>query len=125
VLADTSAQATDRGFKSYESAARALKIQLQLLKVTGPTPDLDDAFQAVAVGRSTALVTIYSAVFVRYTKRIADLAVKYKLPSMFEGSEFVDSGGLLSYSANDAENFRRAAVYVDGFSKAPNPPTFR
>jgi len=44
VLADTSAQATDRGFKSYESAARALKIQLQLLKVTGPTPDLDDAF---------------------------------------------------------------------------------
>ena len=44
VLADTSAQATDRGFKSYESAARALKNQLQLLKVTGPTPDLDDAF---------------------------------------------------------------------------------
>ena len=86
---------------------------------------MNDAFQAVAVGRSTALVTIYSAVFVRYTKRIADLAVKYKLPSMFEGSEFVDSGGLLSYSANDAENFRRAAVYVDGFSKAPNPPTFR
>jgi len=109
VLADASGQATDRGFKSYEAAARALKIQLQLLEVTGPTPDLDDAFQAAAVGRSAALVTIYSAVFVRYAKRIADLAVKYKLPSM------------LSYSANDAENFRRVAVYVDKILKGTRP----
>ena len=109
VLADASGQATDRGFKSYEAAARALKIQLQLLEVTGPTPDLDDAFQAAAVGRSAALGTIYSAVFVRYAKRIADLAVKYKLPSM------------LSYSANDAENFRRVAVYVDKILKGTRP----
>jgi putative tryptophan/tyrosine transport system substrate-binding protein len=120
-LADVSAQATDRGFKSYEAAARVLKIQLQLLEVTGPTPDLDDAFQTASVGRSAALVAIYSAVFVRYAKQIADLAIKNRLPSMFEGSEFVDAGGLMSYSANDAENFRRAALYVDKILKGAKP----
>ena len=47
---------------------------------------------------------------IRYRKRIADLAIKNRLPSMYEGSDFVEAGGLMSYSANDAESFRRAAV---------------
>ena len=114
-----------RGLEDYEAAARALKIQLQLLEVSGPNPELEGAFQAAAKGRATALVTVYSAVFVRYAKRIADLAIKNRLPSVFEGGEFVDSGGLLSYSANDADNFRRAATYVDKILKELSLPIFR
>jgi len=121
VLVDGSVQGSDGSFKLYEAAARSLKIQLQMLEVAGPNPDLDDALQTASVGRSTALVAIYSAVFVRYAKRIADLAIKNRLSSMFEGTEFVDAGGLLSYSANDAENFRRAAIYVDKILKGAKP----
>jgi putative ABC transport system substrate-binding protein len=92
-----------------------------LLEVSGRNPELEGAFQAAAKGRATALITVYTAVFVRYAKRIADLAIKNRLPSMFEGGEFVDSGGLLSYSANDAENFQRVAYYVDKILKGAKP----
>jgi putative ABC transport system substrate-binding protein len=113
VLVDRSVQGSDGSFNLYQPAARALKLELQMLEITGPHPDLEDAFQTASVGRSTALVAIYSAVLVRYASQIADRAKKNRMPSMFEGSEFVDAGGLLSYSANDPENFRRAATYVD------------
>jgi putative tryptophan/tyrosine transport system substrate-binding protein len=43
------------------------------------------------------------------------------LPLMCEGSDFVEAGGLMSYSGNDAENFRRAAVYVDKILKGKKP----
>ena len=57
----------------------------------------------------------------RYPKRIADLAIKNRLPSMNEGSDYVDAGGLVSYSANEADLYRRAAVYVDKILKGAKP----
>ena len=57
----------------------------------------------------------------RYPKRIADLAIKNRLPSMNEGSAYVDAGGLMSYSANDADLYRRAATYVDKILKGAKP----
>jgi len=121
VLVDRSVQGSDGSFNLYQPAARALKLELQMLEITGPHPDLEDAFQTASVGRSTALVAIYSAVLVRYARQIADRAIKNRMPSMFEGSEFVDAGGLLSYSANDPENFRRAAIYVDKILRGAKP----
>ena len=59
--------------------------------------------------------------FHRYQKRIADLAIRNRLPSMFERSDYVDAGGLVSYSADDAANYRRAAVYVDKILKGTKP----
>ena len=47
------------------------------------------------------------------SRRLADLAIKNRLPSMFSLREFVTVGGLMSYGPNRAELFRRAAVYVD------------
>jgi putative ABC transport system substrate-binding protein len=108
-------------FKPYEAPARALKIQLQSLEVRGPNPDFDAAFQAAAKGRASALITVRGRVLNPYLKRIADLAIKNRLPSMHEGSEYVEAGGLMSYSANDAENYRRAAVYVDKILKGAKP----
>lgn len=52
---------------------------------------------------------------------VADLAIKNRLPSMYEGSEFIEAGGLMSYSANDNESFRRAAVFVDKILKGAKP----
>ena len=101
------------GVKEYEAAARAMKVGFQSLEVRGQSPDFEGAFQAAAKGRVTALITVRTAVLNRYAKQIADLAIKNRLPSMHEGSEHVEAGGLASYAASPFESFRRAAYYVD------------
>ncbi|HXF76950.1 MAG TPA: ABC transporter substrate-binding protein [Methylomirabilota bacterium] len=109
------------GFKEYEQAARALKIELLSLEVRGSNPDIEGAFQAGLKGRAKALVTITNNPLFRNSKRVADLATKHRLPSMYEGSGWVEVGGLMSYSANDLEVFRRAAFYVDKILKRTKP----
>jgi putative tryptophan/tyrosine transport system substrate-binding protein len=111
----------DIHFKDYEAAARALKIEIQSLGVRGQNPDFEVAFQTAARGRVNALVTITNSLTTFYRKKIAALAVKHRLPSMFEGSQSVETGGLMSYSADETESFRRAAVYVDKILKGAKP----
>jgi putative tryptophan/tyrosine transport system substrate-binding protein len=107
--------------KEYQAAADGLKIQLQSLAVPGPNPDLEGAFRAAAKGRASALIVIASFVLSRYSKHIAELAIKNRLPSMNESSAYVEAGGLMSYSANNAESYRRAAWYVDKILKGAKP----
>ena len=87
----------------------------------GPNPDLDGAFQTAAKGRVNALITVTSAPLFLQRKRIADLAIKNRLPTLYQGSAWVEAGGLMSYSANDLELFRRAATYVDKILKGTKP----
>jgi putative ABC transport system substrate-binding protein len=108
-------------FKEYEAAASALKIQLQSLEVRGRNPDLEGAFQAAAKRRASALITVRDAELNGYAKRIADLAIKNRLSSMSEGSEYVESGSLMSYATNDVDQYRRVAYYVDRILKGAKP----
>jgi len=121
VLRDTQGPLSATAFKDYEAAARALRIPLQALEVRGPNPDLEGAFQAATNGRISAMITMTNLVLSRYRKRIADLAIKNRLPSMFEVRYYVDAGGLMSYAADDADNYRRAATYVDKILKGAKP----
>jgi len=115
------ADASVRAFKDYDAAGRALKIQLQSLEVRGPNPDLEGAFRAAVKGRVRALIATQTTVLVPYPEKIADLAIKHRLPLMFESSRTVEAGGLLSYSSNEPENFKRAAYYVDKILKGAKP----
>ena len=119
------AAASGLGFKEYEAAVHALKIQLHSLEVRGPNPDLEGAFQAAAKGRANALITVRGTAHNRYLKRIAELAINNRLPSMSDTVIWVEAGGLMSYAANDVDSFRRAAVYVDKILKGTKPPTCR
>jgi putative ABC transport system substrate-binding protein len=121
VLWDGNAPGPAIAFKEYEAAARGLKLEFQSLEVRGPDPDVDGAFQAAAKGRSNALIVVRNRVVDRHSKRIVDLAIKNRLPSVWEGSEFVEAGGLISYSSDDPANFRRAAYYVDRILKGAKP----
>jgi putative ABC transport system substrate-binding protein len=121
VLWDTNAGGPAIAFKEYEAAAGGLKIQLQSLAVRGPNPDFEGAFQAAAKRRVSALITIASVVLSRYSTRIAELAIKNRMPSMNELSAYVEAGGLMSYSANNADQYRRAATYVDKILKGAKP----
>jgi putative ABC transport system substrate-binding protein len=108
-------------FKEYEAAAGSLKMQVQSLAVRGPNPDLEGAFQAAAKGRANAFIAINSVVLSRYSKRLAELAIKNRMPSMNELSTYVEAGGLMSYAADNNESFRRAATYVDKILKGAKP----
>ena len=109
------------GFKEYQAAALGLKMQLQSIEVSGPNPDLEGAFRAAAKGKVTGLITIRNFLLNRYQKQIADLAIRNRLPSMFERSDYVEAGGLVSYSSNDSDNYRRAAYFVDRIVKGSKP----
>jgi putative tryptophan/tyrosine transport system substrate-binding protein len=121
VLTDADSSAVAIAFKDYEAAARALKIQFLSLEVRGPNPDYEGAFQAAAKGRASAIIAVSGPLATSYQKRIADLAIKNRLPSMHEESQYVEAGGLMSYSSSDMESFRRAATYVDKILKGAKP----
>ena len=109
ILWDVTAEGPNISFKEYQAAARVLKIQLQSLEVRGPDPDLAGAFQSAVKGRASALITIGNSLLNRHRKQIADYAIKHRLPSMYESTMWVEAGGLISYSSNDAKSYRRAA----------------
>jgi putative ABC transport system substrate-binding protein len=123
VAALASAIQAKTDFKLYEAPARALKLELQLIKIEVPKPDLDAAFLAAAKGHANALITVAGSVLNRpdTRKRIAELAIETSLPSMHESSDFVEGGGLLSYASDEAESFRRVAYYVDKILKGAKP----
>jgi len=121
VLRDADSEGAAISLKEYEAVALSLKIPVQSLNVRVPNLDLEGAFQAAVKERAGALITITTSPLYRRQKQIADLAAKNRLPSMFEGSTWVESGGLMSYSTNDLAVYRRAAVYVDKILKGAKP----
>jgi ABC-type uncharacterized transport system substrate-binding protein len=67
------------------------------------------------------LILIPSGTFVDERRRIVNVVVKDRLPTMFYFREFVDAGGLMSYGPNFREVWRRAATYVDKILKGAKP----
>jgi putative ABC transport system substrate-binding protein len=121
VLRDTDSHTAAIGFKEYEAAAQALNLRLLSFDVQGPSPEIERTFHTAAAKDADALVTITSTLLFQRRNKIAGLARKYRLPSMFEGSSWVEGGGLISYSSKDTETFRRAAYYVDRILKGAKP----
>jgi putative ABC transport system substrate-binding protein len=69
----------------------------------------------------SALITVRATVLIPNRKKIADLAIRNRLPSMYEGNDFVEVGGLVSYAPYEAESLRRAAYYVDKILRGAKP----
>jgi putative ABC transport system substrate-binding protein len=109
-----------QALREVELAARAFGVQLQYLDVLA-TKDIEPAFRAAAKGRADALLVLTSPVFVLQRTQIADLAVKSRLPAIYDRREFVDDGGLMCYGTNFADLSRRAATYVDKILKGAKP----
>jgi putative ABC transport system substrate-binding protein len=62
-----------------------------------------------------------ASVFFSHRIQIAELAVKSRLPSIYNSREYVEDGGLMSYGVSTTDLFRRAATYVDKILKGTNP----
>jgi putative ABC transport system substrate-binding protein len=106
--------------REAEIAARALRVELQLLEARRLN-DFESAFAAMSTKRAGALLVLGDVMFTTYRIRLANLAVKNRLPAMYSARQFADEGGLMSYGANVSDNFRRAAVYVDKILKGAKP----
>jgi putative ABC transport system substrate-binding protein len=107
-------------WKEGQIPARALGLQLHPMEVSN-ADQLEGAFQEATKARSAALAVTLSAFITSNKKRIADLAIKNRLPAIYERREFVESGGLMSYGADQAEPYRRVAVFVDKILKGIKP----
>ena len=119
LLADTTSG--HNSYKDYETPARALKLKLQAIEVRSLKPEFDEAFQTAVRGRASAIITLRNSLLIDNRKRIADLAIQNRIPSISEGSVFVEAGSLLSYSSDENHSFRRAAHYVDKILKGAKP----
>jgi putative ABC transport system substrate-binding protein len=108
-------------FKETESAARSLGVQLHSIELTR-AEDLDRAFTTALDQRAQVLIVITpNPILFVNRNRIASLAQKNRLPSMFGQREYADAGGLIAYGPSTAELYRRAAVFVDKILKGAKP----
>ena len=107
-------------WKDLQLPARTLGVRLHSLEVRSPN-DFGKTFEDATRVRAGALVITPSVVNAANLKRIADLAVKHRLPSIYHRREFADSGGLVAYGVDRSDMFRRAATYVDKILKGIKP----
>lgn len=108
------------GLKAVEDMGRALGLRIQPVAVRSAT-EFDSAFSAIIQERAGAVLILSTPLFMGGAKRLAELALSHKLPTMFGPREHVEAGGLLSYSPDRADLYRRAAIYVDKILKGANP----
>ncbi len=121
VLWDTDGPGPAVAFKEYEAAAQGFKLDLRSLPIRGPNPDFAGAFQTAKSARLDTLIVVANPLMGQHTKEVFELAAKYRLPSMTEEGRYVEAGGLVSYGANRADLFRRAAGYVVDILKGAKP----
>jgi putative ABC transport system substrate-binding protein len=100
--------------------ARALRLTLQAWEVRG-TDGFERVFAALNKQRPDGLYVFPGPQMLANRKRIADFALKSRLPSMYVSREYVDAGGLMSYGADAAESYRRVAYFVDRILKGAKP----
>jgi putative tryptophan/tyrosine transport system substrate-binding protein len=114
------AQSADQ-FSAAERTAKSLSMQLQPLKLENPPYDFDAAFRSAAAGGAQMALVLSSPLFIPHMSRMAELAIEHRLPAMFLRGAYVEAGGLMSYGADFALMYRRAADYVAKILKGTKP----
>ncbi len=118
VLADVSTQGQ---LEISQAAAAQLGVELIVHQFAPGPYDYDAAFAAFTRHKTQALVALTSGFFVPARKQIAELALKHRLPSIFNNVIWAQSGGLMSYGPNFSASYRRAAEQVAQLFRGANP----
>jgi len=106
--------------KQVEGAARALNLHLQRVEARGPE-EFASAFAVMAREKAEALLVGNDATFLVNREKIAEYALKAKLPTMCSWRENVEAGGLIGYSVNMIDFITHAAGYVDKILRGAKP----
>ena len=105
---------------AIQTAANALRVQFQRLEVRS-SKDFDGAVNSAIKSGAGALIVVQGAITSSYRKHHIDLAIKNRLPGIYNEREFAEDGGLISYGAKYVDMYRRAGVYVDKILKGAKP----
>jgi putative ABC transport system substrate-binding protein len=103
-----------------EALALKLRFTLRPFSVKGQE-DLAGAFSAMASERIDSVLVAAGVLTLTHAREIAELATVTRVPAIYATREFVEAGGLVSYSASFADNYHRAATYVDKILKGAKP----
>ncbi|HEY7168615.1 MAG TPA: ABC transporter substrate-binding protein, partial [Candidatus Binatia bacterium] len=120
VLSNPDNPAEKANLREINIGARASGMTLQILAAQ-KAADFQPAFSMAAKERSDALLVMPDALFHSHPSEIAGLAAKSQLPAVYDRSDFVDAGGLMSLAVNVADLSRRAAAYVDRILAGARP----
>jgi putative ABC transport system substrate-binding protein len=103
-----------------ESAARNLNVIVQSVEIRGRN-EVEGAFAAMVRERANGVVVAQDPITLGSRNQVVLLAARSRLPAVYALREFVEVGGLMSYGPNIADQFRRAAAYVDKILKGARP----
>jgi putative ABC transport system substrate-binding protein len=107
--------------RAAEAAARSLGLQVHVVEVQ-ETAQYDGAVETLKRDGADALLVLSSSTFFAERRRIADLAIKHRLPLVAPFREVAESGGLMAYGPNIVELWKqRVPVYVDRILKGAKP----
>jgi len=120
VLLDPTFPSAPLELREIESAARQLRIELYPIGIRR-AEELDAAVHGVVAQRGQALFVVPALLFTEQQQRVADIAIKSRLPTMLSRREHVEAGGLMSYGMNYSAMYARAATYVDRILKGAKP----
>ena len=120
VLGTSTNPGTAQMIREIELAAKAFGVKLQYLDVLDPK-DIETVFRAASKGRAGAVLALGGAALSSQRTQVVELAVKNRLPAIYDNSQFVEAGGLMTYGASIADSYRRAATYVDKILKGRTP----
>jgi ABC-type uncharacterized transport system substrate-binding protein len=109
-----------RSVKDAELGARSLGLSFEPVSVRSAN-ELEGAIGTAAKNHASALFLMTDAMFNANMARIAQLTIKYRLPSIYDRADFVDAGGLMSNGVNLPDLSRRAAEYVHQILKGAKP----
>jgi ABC-type uncharacterized transport system substrate-binding protein len=120
VLFSPTAPSHRPALQSVQIAGQKLGVQLQLIPVR-TSEDVDEAFATMARENVASYLVVAAPLFILHRARIAELALRYRLPGMFGTNEDVEAGGLMRYSADLNDMCRRTATYIDKILKGARP----
>ena len=120
VLSNPANPAQALAITELKDAAQSLGFRLLLLEARGPD-EFGDVFAKISKERADALLVVAESLFVLHRTQLADLALKYQVPTMHGIRENVAAGGLISYGPNLSHQSRRAAIFVDKILKGVKP----
>jgi putative tryptophan/tyrosine transport system substrate-binding protein len=108
------------GLQAVKTAGERLALTLHIVPAA-TADDFDAAFASMARENVGGVFVVAAPVTITQRARLAELALKHRLPAMFASKENVEAGGLMSYAADRIDLARRAALYIDKILKGANP----
>jgi len=107
-------------FQQVQASSRMLDIEVQRIEARSPE-EIERGFAAMKRERADAVLVMGENFFQSQRERIADLAIRNRLPSIYQERTYVEAGGLMSYGTSYVANWRYAVTYVDKIFKGAKP----